>query len=147
MVLVVDEAGMVGTRQLAALVERVLSVRGKVVLVGDHRQLPELEAGGVFRGLVHRGLAVALQENRRQVEAWEREALDQLRDGRAEAALEAYASRGRVVAGEDVRQWLVHDWRSHGDLDGSVMIARRRSMSRTSTHGPGSCFARRASSG
>jgi conjugative relaxase-like TrwC/TraI family protein len=125
-VLVVDEAGMVGIRQLAGLVERVQAVRGKLVLVGDHRQLPELEAGGVFRGLVHRGLAVELRENRRQTEAWEREALDQLREGSVDDALEQYVRRGRVVAGEDVRQRLVDDWRAHGNLDGSVMIARRR---------------------
>ena len=125
-VLVVDEAGMVGTRHLAALVERVSSLRGKVVLVGDHRQLPELEAGGVFRGLVHRGVGVELQENRRQVEAWERGALDDLRDGRAGEALEAYGRRGRVFAGQDAKQRLVDDWREHGDVGGSVMIARRR---------------------
>jgi hypothetical protein len=125
-VLVVDEAGMVGTRQLAALVERVVSVRGKVVLVGDHRQLPELEAGGVFRALVHRGLALELQENRRQVEAWERQALDDLRDGRTEEALEEYGRRGRVIAGAEMRRRLVDDWREYGDVDGSVMIARRR---------------------
>ncbi len=29
-------------------------------------------------------------------------------------------------AGADVRQRLVDDWREHGDVDGSVMIARRR---------------------
>ena len=55
--LVVDEAGMVPTRQLAQLVDAAAAVGGKLVLVGDHRQLPELEAGGAFRGLVNRGLA------------------------------------------------------------------------------------------
>ena len=71
-VLVVDEAGMLATRQLSELVDSVAAVEGKLVLVGDHRQLPELEAGGAFRGLVHRGLAVELTENHRQVHAWER---------------------------------------------------------------------------
>src|SRR3712207_207020 len=57
-VLVVDEAGMVPTRQLAQLLNAVEAADGKLVLVGDHRQLPEIEAGGAFRGLVNRGLAV-----------------------------------------------------------------------------------------
>ena len=114
-VLVVDEAGMTGTRQLSALLQRVMSARGKLVLVGDHRQLPELQAGGVFRGLVHRGLAVELGENVRQTQPWERDALDALRDGRVEHALEQYAGRGRVIAGGDVRQRLVDDWRAHGE--------------------------------
>ena len=83
--LVVDEAGMVPTRQLAQLIDATAAVGGKLVLVGDHRQLPELEAGGAFRGLVNRGLAIELTENHRQVNAWERAALDELRDGRGGA--------------------------------------------------------------
>ena len=113
-VLVVDEAGMVGTRQLQRCSTGSSRARGKLVLVGDHRQLPELEAGGVFRGLVHRGLGVELRENRRQIERWEREALDHLRDGRVEEALEVYARHGRVFAGADAGERLVDDWRRAG---------------------------------
>ncbi len=83
---------MVPTREIAELVDAVLAVEGKVVLVGDHRQLPELQAGGTFRALVQRGLALELRDNVRQVHAWEREALDQLRDGEPEQALSAYAA-------------------------------------------------------
>ena len=74
-VLVVDEAGMVSTRQLAALMDHAAARRAKLVLVGDHRQLPELEAGGAFRALTTRLPAIELHENRRQVEGWERNAL------------------------------------------------------------------------
>ncbi len=81
-VLVVDEAAMVGTRQLVELSEAVRSVRGKLVLVGDDRQVPEIEAGGAFRGLRARLPVIELRENRRQVEEWERDALALLRDGR-----------------------------------------------------------------
>jgi ATP-dependent exoDNAse (exonuclease V) alpha subunit len=127
-VLVVDEAGMVGTRQLAALVDRVDQSHGKLVLVGDHRQLPELEAGGAFRGLVRRGLAIELRENRRQVSEWERDALDHVREGRAEEAADVYAAHGRLsvaASAEEARARLVRDWAAHGDPDGSVMVARR----------------------
>jgi ATP-dependent exoDNAse (exonuclease V) alpha subunit len=72
-VLVVDEASMVATRDIAALVDAVHEVDGKVVLVGDHRQLPELQAGGTFRALVQRGLALELRDNVRQVHEWERQ--------------------------------------------------------------------------
>src|SRR4051812_30470848 len=83
-VLVVDEAGMVPTRQLAQLLVHVARASGKLVLVGDDRQLPAIEAGGAFRGLIQRGLAVELGENVRQANVWEREALDHLRAGRSE---------------------------------------------------------------
>jgi ATP-dependent exoDNAse (exonuclease V) alpha subunit len=95
-VLVVDEAGMLATRPLARLLDAVERAGGKLVLVGDHRQLQELEAGGTFRALVRRGLAVELTENRRQREAWERQALDQLRDGKPEEAVPAYAAHERI---------------------------------------------------
>ena len=71
--------------------------RGKLVLVGDDRQLPAIEAGGAFRGLVQRGLAIELGENVRQAHVWEREALDHLRDGRAEEALALYGEHGALV--------------------------------------------------
>ena len=52
-VLVVDEAAMVGTRKLARLLAHAETAGTKVVLVGDPCQLPEIEAGGAFRGLQH----------------------------------------------------------------------------------------------
>ncbi len=127
-VLVVDEAGMLSTRDLVQLVDHAERARAKLVLVGDHHQLPSIEAGGAFRGLVNRGLAIELRENRRQVEAWERVALDHLREGRPEQALPMYEARGRVVTGpaEEARARLVADWWAAGDPDGAVMIARRR---------------------
>jgi len=56
-VLVVDEAGMVPTRQMARMVEVSEQTGAKLVLVGDDRQLPEIDAGGAFRG--HDGAQVA----------------------------------------------------------------------------------------
>lgn len=130
-VLVIDEAGMVGTRQLAEVLEHAHRAQAKVVLVGDHRQLPEIQAGGVFRGLVARGHGIALQENRRQDQPWEREALDLLRDGRADEALDAYQEHGRIHTADsaaDVRSQLVTDWWGARRRDEpGVMIALRRS--------------------
>ena len=120
-VLVVDEAGMVPTRQLAQLIDAAAAVGGKLVLVGDHRQLPELEAGGAFRGLVNRGLAVELTENHRQVNPWERAALDELRDGHAEQALARYQAHDRIhidASPERSRARLVADWWAVGSPRG-----------------------------
>ena len=50
-VLVVDEAGMVGTRDLARLADAAAHAEAKLVLVGDDRQLPEIDAGGAFGAL------------------------------------------------------------------------------------------------
>jgi ATP-dependent exoDNAse (exonuclease V) alpha subunit len=128
-VLVVDEAGMVSTRELAELFEHAARVEAKVVLVGDHRQLSEIDAGGALKALAARLPVIELHENRRQVEAWERDALAVLRSGDARQALESFDRRGRVVVGEtadQVRARLVEDWWGAEDRDGAAMIAFRR---------------------
>lgn len=101
------------------------------MLVGDHRQLPEIHAGGAFRGLAERLHPITLHTNRRQHHAWERAALDQLRDGEPAHALQAYATHGRVTTAdslEALREQLVDDWwhttQTHGPHTG-VMIALR----------------------
>ena len=128
-VVVVDEAGMLPTRELHELLERVLEVDGKLVLTGDHRQLPELEAGGSFRGLVYRLPAIILEENRRQSARWERAALRELRHGSVEAALAAYREHGRVTLANgaaEVRGQMVDDWLKAGGAPEAIMIALRR---------------------
>jgi ATP-dependent exoDNAse (exonuclease V) alpha subunit len=60
---------MVSTRELAELADHAARNRAKLVLVGDDRQLPELEAGGAFRALARRLPVVELTENRRQAAA------------------------------------------------------------------------------
>jgi conjugative relaxase-like TrwC/TraI family protein len=96
-VIVIDEAAMVGSRTLARLAHHADRAKGKLVLLGDHKQLPEIDAGGGFRLLVERLGAAHLTENRRQDKAWERHALAQLRDGSVPAAVTAYVDAGRIT--------------------------------------------------
>jgi len=130
-VLVVDEAGMVGTRQLAELLDHAHQAQAKVVLLGDPAQLPEIDAGGTLRGLIARSDPIHLHENRRQVEQWERDALALLRAGEVADALARYQHRGRIVVEDtalDVRARMVADWWSAREAgEESVMIAMRRS--------------------
>lgn len=128
-VLVVDEAGMVGTRKLARLFGHAEKAGAKVVLVGDPFQLPEIDAGGVLRALQHRLPVIELTDNRRQREIWERQALDELRTGDPVAAITAYEDHNRVVTGHSadaVRERLIGDWwaaRNRGET--GVMVAIR----------------------
>jgi conjugative relaxase-like TrwC/TraI family protein len=128
-VVVIDEAAMVSTRQLAELVEHAERRQAKLVLVGDHRQLAEIEAGGAFRALARRLPVIELTENRRQTATWERDALALLREGDGRRALQLYEGQGRIERGEDVdevRRRLVADWWSARDPDEALMIALRR---------------------
>ncbi len=129
-VLVVDEAGMIGTRQLGCLLDLARANRVKVVLVGDHRQLPEIGAGGAFAALAEELGAVTLVRNRRQVGAWERKALAALRDGNPDEAVDLYLTAGRVQVTDDSRaahDAMVEDWwaaRARGE--NVLMLASRR---------------------
>ena len=131
-VLVMDEAGMVGTRAIATIAAHAALARAKLVLVGDDRQLPEIEAGGAFRGLAARLGAVELREVRRQREEWDREALNALREGDVEGWSKRYREHGRVVSAPDAqatRSALVADWWRHqrdAQEKKVVMIALRR---------------------
>jgi conjugative relaxase-like TrwC/TraI family protein len=112
-VLVVDEAGMLGSRKLTRLLEHADQAQAKVVLVGDDRQLTAIDAGGGFRALRLRLGASELTENRRQHQAWEREALDLIRSGLVEEAVAAYQAHDRVVAADSkpaATLALLQDW-------------------------------------
>lgn len=130
-VVVVDEAGMVGTRNLDRLLEHAERANAKVVLVGDDRQLPEIESGGAFRGIKNRLPAVELSEVRRQPFGWERDALDLIREGRSQEAIAAYMDHDRVVlaqSSEETRRRLIADWwATQSDKEPAVMLAARRS--------------------
>jgi hypothetical protein len=134
-VLVVDEAGMLGSRKLARLLEHAHQAQAKVVLVGDDRQLAAIDAGGGFRALRLRLGASELIENRRQHQAWEREALDLVRSGLVEEAVAAYQAHDRVVAADSkpaATLALLQDWwtawqqAEHDPAQEVVVLAARR---------------------
>lgn len=112
-ILVIDEAAMVGTRMLSRVVTRAVNSGAKVVLVGDHHQLPELDSGGAFGAIAREVGAIELVENRRQVNAWEREALGLLRSGNVAQALHTYEANQRVRdcnSMDDAMARLAADW-------------------------------------
>jgi Ti-type conjugative transfer relaxase TraA len=88
-VLVIDEAGMIGTRQMERVIAQAEKRRAKVVLVGDPEQLQAIEAGAAFRSIAERHGAIEITDIRRQSEDWQREATRQLATGRTGEALEA----------------------------------------------------------
>lgn len=131
-VLVIDEAGMVGSRQLARFVIEAETRGAKLVLVGDHEQLQAIGAGSPFRAIAERVGAVELSEIRRQSEGWQREASIAFATHRTGEGLTSYADRGHVHFADkrdEARATLVRDYLA--DLDqrsnGSrIALAHRR---------------------
>ncbi len=112
-VLVIDEAGMIGSRQM----ERVLSAANesgaKVVLVGDPQQLQAIEAGAAFRSIAERHDGVEITEIRRQQVDWQRNATRHLATERTADALQAYAEHDMVHVADTrdgARAELVKGW-------------------------------------
>ncbi|WP_316179832.1 MULTISPECIES: Ti-type conjugative transfer relaxase TraA [unclassified Bradyrhizobium] len=95
-VLVIDEAGLVGTRQLERVLSHAAEAGAKVVLVGDPQQLQAIEAGAAFRSIHERHGGAEIGEVRRQREDWQRDATHDLATSKTGHALEAYRARSMV---------------------------------------------------
>ena len=112
-ILVIDEAGMIGTRQMERVIAEAEKRGAKVVLVGDPEQLQAIEAGASFRSIAERHGAVEITTIRRQSEDWQRDATRQLATGRTDEALTAYENAGHVHAAEtreQAREDLIDRW-------------------------------------
>jgi Ti-type conjugative transfer relaxase TraA len=95
-VFVIDEAGMVGSRQLSRFIIEAERAGAKIVLVGDPEQLQPIGPGAAFRAVAERVGFVELEEVRRQREDWQRAASVDFGRHRTEEGLAAYAERGAI---------------------------------------------------
>lgn len=131
-VFVIDEAGMVGSRQLARFVGEAEARGAKIVLVGDHEQLQAIGAGAPFRAITEEIGHAELSEIRRQRVDWQREASVDFATHRTAEGLAAYRDRGNISfaeTGEDARGQIVRDYLADRDErpDGTrVAMAHRR---------------------
>lgn len=125
-VVVVDEAGTLGTADLDQLLAAVEGAGAKLVLAGDHRQLAPVARGGLFPELHRRLGGAELTVAHRLERAWEREAAMAIRRQDV-AGLDDYAAHDRIRSGD--RQAMieaVYDHWADGYLSGrdSLMVAR-----------------------
>jgi DNA primase catalytic core len=127
---IIDEAGMAGTADLAAAVDYVLSHGGSVRLVGDDQQLASIAAGGVLRDIAERVGVVTLSELQRFTDRAEGAATLALRQGDA-AGLGFYLDHGRVHVGDQttVTDQVYRAWSADRDRGlNSVMLAPTREL-------------------
>jgi len=133
--LVLDEAGLANLATLNALAAQAKASGAKLLLVGDHHQLPAIGAGGTFELLAqHRPDTAQLTDVHRfhdpdgSVRTWEAEASLQLRSGDV-AALEAYQRHGRIASGttEEMIDDAYRAWKADraAGLDSLLVAADR----------------------
>ena len=136
-VLVIDEAGMIGSRQMERIISEGEKRGAKVVLVGDPEQLQAIEAGAAFRAIAERHGAREITEVRRQREDWQRDATRQLATGRTAEAIEAYTKRDSIHVAptrEAARADLIDRWsreREASPNDSRIILAHTNDEVRT----------------
>jgi Ti-type conjugative transfer relaxase TraA len=135
-VVVLDEAGMVGTRQLHKLLGHIHQAGAKAVLVGDPQQLQPIEAGGLFRRISLETGYAALEDIRRQESSEDRAMIKKLIGGEAMEVIERLSDAGqlRVEKDDAVATAMVKDWMENRDLHRpgeSLMLAGTKADVRT----------------
>jgi ATP-dependent exoDNAse (exonuclease V) alpha subunit len=143
-IVLVDEAGAIGTRTLARLAEAVSAADAKLVLVGDDAQLPAVAAGTAYADLLEQTRLVhSLETPRRFTTAAgapdlaEANALAQLRTGTLEGAA-AYVHHkqetgtlkalDREAALDAATAWHAHQVAAGHDPTHIALIARSNEL-------------------
>ena len=140
-VFVIDEAGMVGSRQLAGFINEAEQRGAKIVLVGDHEQLQAIGAGAPFRAIAEQIGHAELSDIRRQREDWQREASVSFATHRTTEGLAAYRDHGDIhlaATGDEARAEIVRDYLADRDErpDGTrIAMAHRRADVRALNEG------------
>lgn len=129
-VFVLDEAGMVASRQMAHVIDAVTRSGAKLVLVGDPEQLQPIEAGAAFRSITERIGYAELETIYRQHEQWMRDATLDLARGNVDKAVNAYAANGRMIGSNlkaEAVDRLIADWdRDYDPASTSLILAHLR---------------------
>ncbi len=131
--IVVDEAGMVGTGDLSAVLMAAKDAGAKVVLMGDRRQLQSVSGASALSAVADTlEKSAVLGAVRRQDVDWQRAASVLMARGDASAGLRTYARKGHVdlVYGEEaVRSAVIAKWTAARQLHGDdVLIITRRNI-------------------
>lgn len=133
-VILVDEAGLVGSRHMSAILAAAKEANAKVILTGDSLQLAPVEAGGAAEAIIEEIGSARIDEVRRQGShvrsdpaqyatfQWQRDAVLEFAHGHADSALQAYEDRGLVHMADDhdtVLDAMLADWNYYRLTEGA----------------------------
>jgi Ti-type conjugative transfer relaxase TraA len=102
-IIVVDEAGMVGSRKMARLMLAVEQSGAQLKLIGDPRQLQPIDAGGAFRTMIEQAGAAKINTVQRQNSERDRKIVSDLAEGHTAQALDAMRDAKMIHAHEDAQ--------------------------------------------
>ena len=117
-VLIIDEAGQVGTFQLRSILRQAKRYQFKVILVGEDKQLDAIRHGGMLKYLSSPEVigTKRIETIFRQKQPWDRQAVCDFRDGNAQRALKHYIERAQIMIGDNHKQalqMLLEAWKEY----------------------------------
>lgn len=95
--LIVDEAAMLSTDLKIELLHAAKRAGAKVLLVGDSRQLPSIQRGGMLEVLIGTLGAAEIREVRRQSIEWQKDVSESLSRGEVLPALQILDAHERII--------------------------------------------------
>ncbi len=127
-ILVLDEAGMIGTRDLYEIQKEAFKAGTKLILSGDQQQIQPIELGTPFLSMLRRLGGVFISEICRQKNAFDRQVVKDLSDGNARDALQSLKDRGRLHvcnSRDDAMKKMVADWGATNDRNDPMFAPTR----------------------
>jgi Ti-type conjugative transfer relaxase TraA len=119
-IIILDEAAMIDTRNMAKLAAQARDAGAKLILIGDERQLSSIERGGMFGVLKERYGAAELREVRRQQADEDRIASRLMAKGNYRDALRSYQRKGEISwtdTQSEAADALIGQWARDSALD------------------------------
>ncbi len=135
-VVIIDEAGMVGSKQMGEVLEKVYARESKLILVGDERQLQPISAGGILHAIDQKVIEIApeyasvVEDIKRQRDGWMKEVVKSAAQGHTSEVLETLDQHKKINVYQDAAQArgaLVDDYiaKNAQDYSKGIVITNR----------------------
>ena len=113
-VVVIDESSMLGLEDTSQMLRLAMEAGAKVVMVGDEKQLPSIEAVSPFEALGQQVGRFELRDIKRQTKPWMQEAVRAFAQGDVRTGLSLLMDNGCLHMGrggpEETKKQLISDW-------------------------------------
>ncbi|SPR13459.1 ATP-dependent DNA helicase [Orientia tsutsugamushi] len=111
--ILVNKAGMVGTREYTELFKVVRNNNCQLILVGDEKQLASVERGGMFEMLANTYDSYVLTDVRKQSENWSKEVAEKFSEGNILSGITLLKQNNCIEFADtlqDSMNKLIYDW-------------------------------------
>lgn len=133
--IVVDEAGMVGARDMHSVLDVADRAGAKVIMLGDTLQQKSVAAGDPLRNITKQIGSKRIDTIRRQKDENERAAVHKFFDGQAAEGLAHYQQRGKVnisSGADETHAVMIRHWKhlrsEHADKTHMMLATDRKSV-------------------